>query len=60
MRNGFATSFWHSAYQSLPAQVRARYAADLQAAERWELGLEALIEAWSRTKILFSRAAPAH
>jgi hypothetical protein len=60
MRNAFVTPFWQAAYKSLPASVRGRYLADLQAAERWELGLEALIEAWSRTKQLFSRLAPAH
>ena len=60
MRNGFETKFWHSAYQSLPANVRGRYQADLHAAERWELSLQALIETWARAKELFSRPAAAH
>ena len=60
MRNEFATSFWRNAYKALPAQVRGRYALQLRAAERWELRLDALIEAWSRAKHAFSKAAPAH
>ena len=60
MRNQFATSFWQSAYASLPGPVRERYAADLRAAERWELRMDALIESWSRAKQLFSGPAAAH
>jgi len=60
MRNEFVTSFWQSAYGSLPASVRNRYVADLRAAERWELRMDAIIESWSRAKQLFSRPAAAH
>ena len=50
MRNELVTPFWRSAYDSLPANVRQRYAAEFVAAERWELTLRALIEAWTRAK----------
>ena len=60
MRNGFVTKFWNTAYGSLPAPVRDRYLADLHAAERWELRLQAAIELGSRVKHLFSGPAVAH
>jgi hypothetical protein len=47
-REGFSTRFWQNAYQSLPPHVRERHAFDMKAAERWELGLGAVIEFWSR------------
>ncbi len=50
MRNDLVTPFWRNAYDSLPAHVRQRYAAEFVAAERWELTLRALIEAWTRAK----------
>ena len=60
MRNEFETRFWQNAYTSLPASVRARYATQLRAAEQWELRLDAVLEAWTRTKQLFTRPAAAH
>ena len=59
MRNQPVTQFWKNALQSLPVGVRARYAADFAAAERWELRLGSLIEAWSFAKHAISRAFPA-
>ena len=50
MRNEFVTSFWHRAYQSLPAEVRAQYLTQIKAAERWELALGDAIEVGSRIK----------
>lgn len=50
MRNELATPFWREAYESLPAHVRGRYLGEFVAAERWELTLGSLIEAWSRAK----------
>jgi hypothetical protein len=50
MRNEFVTSFWHRAYESLPAQVRAQYLTQIKAAERWELALGDAIELGSRAK----------
>jgi hypothetical protein len=52
-RNQFVTSFWQNAYDSLPAQVRAQYLTQIQAAERWELSLARLIEVGSRAKNAF-------
>lgn len=49
-RNEFVTPFWRAAFDSLPAGARSRYALHLKAAERWELRLDALIEAWTRAK----------
>lgn len=50
MRDELLTPFWREAYASLPAHVRSRYLAEFVAAERWELTLRALIEAWTRAK----------
>ena len=50
MRNSLATPFWREAYASLPAHLRERYLGDFVAAERWELGLGSLIQAWTRAK----------
>ena len=50
MRNELATPFWREAYSSLPAHVRERYLSEFVAAERWELTIGALIEAWTRAK----------
>jgi hypothetical protein len=50
MRNELVTPFWRHAYASLPAHVRGRYLADFVAAERWELAIAAVIEAWTRVK----------
>jgi hypothetical protein len=40
------TSFWKDAAASLPPAIRDRYAADFEAAERYEHLLEIGIEAW--------------
>jgi hypothetical protein len=50
MRNNLVTPFWREAYASLPAHLRERYLGDFVAAERWELSLGSLIEAWTRAK----------
>ena len=50
MRNNLVTPFWREAYSSLPAHVRERYLAEFVAAERWELTIGSLIEAWTRAK----------
>ncbi len=50
MRNELLTPFWREAYVSLPAHVRDRYLGDFVAAERWELTIGSLIEAWTRAK----------
>jgi hypothetical protein len=60
MRNEFVTRFWQNAYASLPESTRERYAAQLHAAERWELRLDALVETFSRAKQAFSGPAAAH
>ena len=51
----FKTKFWRDAAARLPAEVRERHAADLQRAERWELGLERVIETLARAKAAFAR-----
>ncbi|MBI4292434.1 MAG: hypothetical protein HY661_13235 [Betaproteobacteria bacterium] len=43
------TSFWEKAALSLPPQVRDRYAAQLEAAERVERLLDSVIEVWDST-----------
>ena len=50
MRNNFVTKFWSDAHQSLPAELRARYLGEMQAAERWELAIAKLVELTASTK----------
>lgn len=42
--------FWRAAANSLPAQVRARYAGYFESAERWELMLDRVFELASRVR----------
>jgi hypothetical protein len=55
MRNELKTVFWKNALEQLPAEVRARHVHDIEAAERWELRLNALIEAWTQAKNALGR-----
>jgi hypothetical protein len=55
MRNELVTPFWKNALNSLPVHLRSRYAHELAAAERLELRIDALVEAWSRAKGAFAR-----
>jgi hypothetical protein len=55
MRNKNAMTFWQKAAQSLPPQIRARYADDFAAAERWEAAFEGLIEFFSQSQRLLRR-----
>lgn len=54
MRNELVTPFWKNALESLPASLRARYAQDIAAAERWELRIEAIVELLARAKAALS------
>ncbi len=42
------TAFWRKAAKSLRPADRERYLGYLESAERWDLVLDALIDAWSR------------
>jgi hypothetical protein len=55
MRNELVTAFWKHALNSLPAELRPRYVHELEAVERWELRINALIEAGSRAKSALAR-----
>lgn len=55
MRNHLVTPFWKNALKSLPPEVRSRYVHEMEAAERWELRIAALIELGSRVKSAFAR-----
>jgi hypothetical protein len=55
MRNDFATRFWYEAHQSLPAEVRSRYLAQMQAAERWELAIGRVVQTVSSAKNSIAR-----
>jgi len=50
MRNTLVTAFWKEAFESLPSSQRLRYLHDIQAAERWELRIDAAVESFSRAK----------
>jgi hypothetical protein len=49
MRDKFLTPFWRAAFESLPQAVRQRYLPQLQAAERFELALDAAMGLLSRS-----------
>jgi hypothetical protein len=55
MRNRTVMTFWQKASQSLPPQIRARYAGDFAAAERWEAAFEGLVELFSQSQRLLRR-----
>ena len=55
MRNRLVTPFWKNALESLPDSLRARYVHDIEAAERWELRLDSIVEIWSRTRAAIGR-----
>ena len=55
MRNRLVTPFWKAALESLPSAVRSRYLHDIEAAERWELRLNAAVERCTRAKSAFFR-----
>jgi hypothetical protein len=59
MRNEIVTPFWKNALASLPASVRGRYAADIAAAERWELRIDAAVKGLTRARSAFSRTIQA-
>lgn len=55
MRNEIMTPFWKNALASLPASLRSRYAADIAAAERWELRIDAAVKGVKRARTAFTR-----
>lgn len=55
MRSNLRTPFWRAAYRALPEDVRPRHLADFERAERWELALDAAVEAFSWVKGAVSR-----
>ena len=55
MRNTLVTPFWKNALESLPSGYRSRYVHDIEAAERWELRLDAAVEVWSRARSAVAR-----
>ena len=56
------TEFWKRAAASLPREVRARHIGDLARAERFELLLDGVTDAWSQIKGALTRASarPTH
>ena len=59
MRNEIMTPFWKNALASLPASVRSRYAADIAAAERWELRIDAAVKRLTRARSALARTVHA-
>ena len=55
MRNQLVTPFWKDALAQLPAAIRERHVHDIEAAERWELRLDALIQTCTRAKDALTR-----
>jgi len=54
------TEFWQRAAGTLPAAVRARHLGDIARAERFELLLDGVLDAWSRVKGAFVAHRPTH
>ena len=54
------TAFWQRAAGSLPAEVRARHMRDIVRAERFDMLLDALIDACSRLKGAFVAPRATH
>ena len=50
------TKFWQKAAGSLPASIRARHLGDIARAERFELLLDGVIDAWSQIRGALVRA----
>lgn len=55
MRNRLVTPFWRNALHSLPASLRPRYELQFEAAERWELWLDAAVQTSVRAKAALQR-----
>lgn len=54
------TAFWKRAAGSLPASVRSRHVDAIARAERFEILLDGVIDAWSRVKGAFAAQPPTH
>ena len=54
------TEFWKRAAGKLPAEVRARHIGDIARAERFEILLDGVIDAFSWLKGAFSERRPTH
>lgn len=56
------TAFWKKAAGALPAEVRARHIGDIARAERFEILLDGVIDAFAQLRLLVSRATarPTH
>ena len=54
------TEFWKRAASTLPASVRDRHIGDIARAERFELLLDGVLDAWSRVKGAFVAHRPTH
>ena len=50
MRHTLVPPFWKEALASLPSSLRTRYVHEIEAAERWELRLDAAVESFARAK----------
>jgi hypothetical protein len=50
------TEFWKKAAGALPAGVRARHIGDIARAERFEILLDGVIDAFTQIRLLVTRA----
>ena len=50
------TEFWKRAASTLPAAVLARHIGDIARAERFELLLDGVVDAWLQIKVAIARA----
>lgn len=53
------TSFWKDALASLSPEIRHRYAADFEAAERYEYVLDLIIEGWGYARHALAKSCQA-
>ena len=54
------TEFWNKAAGALPAEVRARHIGDIARAERFEILLDGVIDAFAWLKGAFAARRPTH
>ena len=50
------TKFWQKAAGSLPASIHERHIGDIARAERIDILVDGLVDAWSQLKAFYARA----
>jgi hypothetical protein len=54
------TKFWQKAAASLPASIRERHTGDIARAERIDILVDGVVDAWTELKAFYARAGEPH